>query len=242
MSLFDAITSFFTDNAGSVIGAGAALGGALLGSDANKDAAEQARKGAEAQAAAIRQGNQLAQARYEDQRRLSEPAIAYLQRVMAQQPDQLTPDQQRGLDDYQRNANARLAASGLRGAGRAGVASVNEGRAGFMSDAYSQNQRRSDAAAQRLSGGYFDSNDNLASLDRDTARAGGTAAATGGYLGANATTANAGQWGSALGALANVFAKENKERASQYPQQTPYQRWGGLANFSGGDPAAMNLA
>jgi hypothetical protein len=241
MSLFDAIGSFFGGGR-NVLGAGAILGGAALSSNANKKAAKEARAGSEANAEAIREGNRLAQARYEDQRRISEPAINYLQRVMAQDPNALTPEQQRGFADYQRGAQARLAASGLRGAGRAGVASVNEGAAGYMADAYGTNQRRSDTAAQRLAGGYFDANDASASLDRDTARAGGMASRDAGYLGANAGTANAAQWGTAMGALANLFAKESKERAPQYTQQKPPYGNANLANFSGGDPAALNLA
>jgi len=245
MSLFEAIGDFFGGSGGSVLGAAATLGGALLSSDANRDAAEEARKCLEAQAAAVRQGNQLAQERYAEQARLSAPAIAYLQKVVAQDPNVLTPEQQRGMADYQRGAQARLAASGLRGAGRAGVASVNEGAAGYLADAYGANQRRSDQAAQRLAGGYFDSNDNMASLDRSSAATAGAGARDAAYLGANATTANAGQWGSAMGAIANLFAKESKERQSQYPQQqqqTPQQRYGGYANFSGGDPAALQFA
>jgi hypothetical protein len=239
MSLFDAIGEFF--GSGGVVAPIAALGGAYLSSRANKDAAEEARKGAEANAAAIREGNRLAQSRYEEQRALSTPAVAYLQRVMAADPSVLTPEQQRGMADYDRTAAARLAASGLRGAGRAGVAAVNEGRAGYMADLYGQNQRRSDAAAQRLSGGYFDANDNQAAIDRDTGRATGEAARSGGYLDANATTANAGQWGSAMGAIANLFAKENKERQSQYGQGGA-GRYRGMATFAGGDPAALQFA
>lgn len=241
MSLFDAIGSFFGGSGGSVLGAAATLGGALLSSEANKDAAREARKGLDAQTAAVREANAQAQSRYEDQRRLSEPAVAYLQRVMAQNPSVLTPEQQRGLADYSRGAQARLAASGLRGAGRAGVASVNEGTAGYLANAYGQNQRRSDAAAQRLSGGYFDANDNQAMLDRSTGMTAGQAARDAGFIGANQTTANAGQWGTAMGAIANLFAKENKERQSQYPTQ-PTRQYAGFANFSGGDPAAMQLA
>ena len=219
MSLFDAIGGFFADNADKIIPAVAQLGGAALAADANRSAAEEARAAAEAQAAAIREGNRLAQARYEQRRAESEPAMAYLRQVMATDPSTLTPQQQRNFDDYMRGAGARLAASGLRGAGRAGVASVNEGAAQFKANAFGQNQARSDSAARTLASDFQSVDNNLAGLDRDTARATGDAAMRGGIYGANAGTANAGQWGSAIGALSTIFARDNKERESQYPQQ-----------------------
>lgn len=235
MSLFDAIGSFF-GGGGNVLGAAASLGGALLASEANKDAAEEARKGAEAQAAAIREGNLAAQARYEQRRTDSAPAMDYLRTLVAMDPSQLTPSQRRGMEDYQRGAQARLAASGLRGAGRAGVASINEGAAGYLARAYDDNQRRADSAARALASDYGEADTAMSNIDRDSGRAAGNAAAQGGYINANAGTANAQQWGTALGAIANLVAKENKERSSQYK---PEDRYRGFATFSGGDPEAM---
>lgn len=219
MSLFDAIGGFFADNADKIIPAVAQAGGAFLAADANRDAAEEARAAAESQAAAVREGNRLAQARYEQRRQASEPAMAYLRQVMAQDPSTLSPQQQRQFDDFMRGSNARLAASGLRGAGRAGVAAVNEGAAQYRANAFGQNQQRSDSAARTLASDFQSVDNNLAGLDRDTARATGDAAMRGGMYGANAGVANAGQLGSAIGAISTLFAREGKERDSQYKQQ-----------------------
>lgn len=89
-------------------------------------------------------------------------ALGYMQGVMNQDPRQMTGNQQRMIDDFQRDSVAGLAASGLRGSGRAGVAAVNEGRAKLMADLYDQNQRRSDSAASTLGNQGFQATGNVA--------------------------------------------------------------------------------
>lgn len=74
----------------------------------------------------------------------------YQASVMGTDPSQWTPSQQRLIDEYKRDSLARLAASGLRGAGRAGVAAVNEGDAALRARLYDQNIARADAAANTL--------------------------------------------------------------------------------------------
>ncbi len=82
-------------------------------------------------------------------------ALSYLNQAMNTDPSRLTPSQQLALENYRRDAIARLAKSGLRGAGRAGVAAVNQGDATLNAQFYDQNQRRSDAAAQTLNSQGF---------------------------------------------------------------------------------------
>lgn len=77
-------------------------------------------------------------------------AMEYLMQVMATNPEQLTPSQQRMVEDYRRDAIARVAASGLRGSGRAGIAAVNEGDAELAANFYDINQRRADDAARSM--------------------------------------------------------------------------------------------
>ena len=79
-----------------------------------------------------------------------EEAVSQLMKVMALPADSMTPSQLRARDNYVEAARANLAASGLRGAGRAGVATVNEGLAALDAAAYDQNQSRIDQAMQTL--------------------------------------------------------------------------------------------
>ena len=79
-----------------------------------------------------------------------EAGLNYLNQQMGIDPSSLTPSQQRAMDKYIRDANARLSSSGLRGAGRAGVAAVNEGVADLGATFYDQNLARQGAAASAL--------------------------------------------------------------------------------------------
>lgn len=79
-----------------------------------------------------------------------EDAQNFLRDIMSRDPSELTPSQQRLYERFLREANANVNASGLRGAGRAGVAAVNEGLADFYANMYDQNLNRSTAAADSL--------------------------------------------------------------------------------------------
>ncbi len=88
-------------------------------------------------------------------RLLASHALNYQAQAMGQDPSQLNPSQLRAQEKYRRDAIARLASSGLRGAGRAGVAAVNEGDAALTAQFFDQNQQRADRAASELGGrGY----------------------------------------------------------------------------------------
>lgn len=76
--------------------------------------------------------------------------LPQLLQIAQTDPSKLTMSQQRALDQLQRDMGARLAASGLRGAGRAGVAAANEGEAAFLAKAFDSNRARSDQAMYSL--------------------------------------------------------------------------------------------
>ena len=70
-------------------------------------------------------------------------------------PSQMTPTQKLMVEKYLRDANANVNASGLRGAGRAGIAAVNDGLAKLYANIYDQNMGRGTSAATALnSTGY----------------------------------------------------------------------------------------
>lgn len=239
MGFLDSIGDFFGGGAGKLASAAASIGGALIGSEANKDAADRisssstdaARIAADAYlrgAEIAAQGGRDAQARLEPLRAQSEPAISYLRRVMAQDPSMLTPAQQTMRADLMRRANTTLASSGLRGSGRAVTASIRDVDRRLHDDAYGENLRRADTAAGRLAGVHTSAVGDQAGIDRqisgDRARAverGGDAFAgatrTAGEADAGAGIANANQWGSAMGMISSLMAQDRKERSGAYP-------------------------
>lgn len=77
-------------------------------------------------------------------------ALNNLSSLLTTDPSKLSPSQLRLREQYIRSATARQASSGLRGAGRAGVAATNEGLAELESQFYDSNQARSTDAANRL--------------------------------------------------------------------------------------------
>ncbi len=77
-------------------------------------------------------------------------ALQQIRAIAAANPGQLTPIQQQALDDYQRSMRTNLAASGLSGAGMAGLAAFNRGDAEMRAQLIQQNQARSDQALYAL--------------------------------------------------------------------------------------------
>src|SRR5262245_47270139 len=148
MSWVDALLGIGTQIGGALIGANANRGAADTVAQSNERAAqiyadaqrEAARTAADAQARGPDEDKQLVDqaiaeaTRYNEQAKAtyarmaaeSEPAVAYLRNVVASNPYELTPQQQAARAGTLRNANASLAASGLRGAGRSGQAVLNK--------------------------------------------------------------------------------------------------------------------
>ena len=248
-----------------LIGAAGSIGGALLGSNANRDAAdrvaqanrEAAQINADAQReAAQRYGeyldravaeaaaaNQRAQGTLRGMASQSAPAVEYLRGVAFSNPYELTPQQQTAHADTLRQANANLARSGLRGAGRAGVATLNKADLDFRNSAYASNRSRADSANSQL----FQDNRRAmygdVDVERDTGRTradalgaqgraqqnalqniGTTTAGLtrdSGQTDASAGLANANLWGSAIGAIGSILADETKQRLGGYTNYKP---------------------
>lgn len=96
----------------------------------------------------LREGSEGFQEEYAPYTDTGDEALQLLREIMAINPEELTPGQRIILDKYMNDALATLSASNLRGAGRAGVASVNEGRARLYADLFDQNQQRRDRAIE----------------------------------------------------------------------------------------------
>jgi len=199
--------------------AGIALG-AKVSSDANDEAAEIAEAEADRKSEAIRRGNELSQQRYEEIREDTAPAVDYLRRTVAADPYQLTPEQQSSLDDAHRQTIRGLAASGLRGAGRTTEAAVGKTEERFRGGAIEFNRRRSDDAATKLAGPYFNASGNAATQEAATGQ--NVANIDSGHQ-ANAVTANSTNTAQTLGALSSFIADETKNegRKSRYADHLP---------------------
>lgn len=78
------------------------------------------------------------------------PAVANLNRIAVADPYNFTPSQQILLDDTANDVRASLAASGLRGAGRSGVAVFNDVMNRQRARLHEENQARSDNALSTL--------------------------------------------------------------------------------------------
>lgn len=257
MSWFDALPA--------LLQVGGSLGGAFLGSNANQNAADTiaqsnrdaARINADAQEAGYQRykalidqamaeatayNNQAKQV-YQGMADRSAPAVAQLQQTAFSNPYSLTPQQATAREGVIRDANARLAASGMRGAGRAGVATVNKAAQDFDNSAWASNRARADSATNTMFGANQSAQNNVASTDRQTGATranmlagAGTAAnqasQNSGTYAANATTntgqteansgiADANLWGGAIGALTNVIAQNQKNLLGGYGQYNP---------------------
>lgn len=144
----------------------------------------------------------------------------------------LTAGQQIAHDDLMRDGRATLAASGLRGAGRAGVGTILDASRRFRANAADTNDRETRGEMRRAQGVADNARSGLAqvyaqeggaianteigagnrigeSMTADGRAAGGAAADAGQYQ-AQATTANGNVWGDAIGALGSVIADASK--------------------------------
>jgi hypothetical protein len=253
---------WFDDLLGPILGIGGNLIGASIGSNANQAAANTIAQSnmqavqayTQAQQQALQQYQQLSdqamaeatnwdsQANnvYGGMAAESQPAISYLRGVAASNPYQLTPQQQSARADTLRDASNNLAASGLRGAGRSGVAILNKAMTDFDNNAFTSNRNRADQANNTLANENMGANSNIAATDRATGatRANmlsgqGTAAMnaaqnTGAFTAnaiqntgqtqANSDTADASQWGSAIGAIGSIIANNQKNLFGNYSQ------------------------
>lgn len=222
----DVVMDFADSDFGSTVISGVAdIGGDVIGAklagDANRDAAKTVARGYEAQANAIRQGNQLAQDRFNTIIEQGQPATDYLRTVVANDPYTLTPGQQTGRETVLRDARNRLASSGLRGAGRAGVAAINEADRGYYNHSVDRNMSRSDQAANLLSGRGTNAVMAGANADLNTGvRVAGTIPGAADAQ-AGADVANASLKGAVIGSLGSFIAQDAKDRS----RESRYKNW-----------------
>lgn len=244
---WDSAGNWISDNSGSLIRGVTSLGGALLGSNANSSAADRAsaaaREGAAISAAeAARARAEMAAARDRGIAAIRAGTQGYADTIaplLTERPvvlpthRGLTASQRIAREDLLRQGRSTLATSGLRGAGRAGVASLMDADRRFLAAAtdrddadrlaahrtarVSADNARSGLAQVRAQEGGSIANTEIGQGNRmaDSIQQAGqvTANATqqAGNFQANAGLANAGLYSDALGTLGSVIAGSVKE-------------------------------
>lgn len=217
---------WFDDVLGSITGKDI-VGGittVLAGQQAKKATQQAANTALDANAMAMRMAQQ---GRADSQRRLAQiadqgrPGVQYLQSVVAQDPNRLTPGQEIQLSDRQRDWNARLAKSGLRGAGRTTAAVFNDVTNRARAQMLDANAARRSAAAGTLAGTAINADSAAAGL----ANSGGQDAArimmSSGDTAANAVRSSGVTDAQTLAnVLGSVMARDEEPRASRYERVT----------------------
>lgn len=103
----------------------------------------------------VGEGAEQFEALYDPYTETGMQALQYTTQILGMNPEEMDPGQRRAYEDFRRNAFANLARSGMRGAGRAGIAAVNEGEAELAARFYDQNRdRRDEAACTLMNQGY----------------------------------------------------------------------------------------
>lgn len=207
---------------GPALMAGATLYVGQQAAAANVQAAQIAAQAQARSAAAIQEGNRLAQQRFEQTQAQAQPAVDALQRIAASDPYTLTLQQEQEVDDTRRQTLNALSVSGLRGSGRATVAAVRQAEDNTRGRLIQQNQQRADAATTGLASQYFSATGQAANVDAATGQAVGGTIQNQGNLQAESLLANTSLQGRALGDVAAVTADALKEgRRSYYRDNRP---------------------
>lgn len=209
------IVSPVVEVAAPVVSAVAPIAGAVISSQANKSAAKTYADASNAATAAQVQANQDAQRRFDAQQAAGAEAQQRLRQVQSLDPNMLTPTQRTRLDDATRDANARLAASGLRGAGRAQAAVIQDTQGRLRGSFFDENQRRADAATSTLAAQGVNATNNLAAIDRSTGQAQSMGLRDVGATDAGLDLAQGRNAGVAIGAIAAQMASERAERGRE---------------------------
>lgn len=184
--------------------------GSFVTSSANQRAAKAAADASQRQTDAILKGQADANARLDAIYEESAPARGRLLRMSAADPSMLTPEQKLQREDVLRGATTRLAASGLRGAGRAGVAAINEADRRFTAGALSSNANRGDAAARTLAGEGLSAAGRSATIDYGTGSRLAGVYADQGDTNAGLEIAQGKNVASTMGAISSAIASEAK--------------------------------
>lgn len=181
---------------------------------ANVRAVELAQQGQAGNAMAIRQGQQQAQARYDAMAASSAPANVYLRQVVAQDPNQLTPQQQAQLAEVQRSTMVGLNNSGLSGSARATTGAIRKINADTTGDMIARNVARGDNAAGILAGQGQQAGMASAGVPLQAATSIGRGDIDAANNAANATVANAGTNASTIAAITAFANRDAADRAA----------------------------
>lgn len=201
----------------SIVPAVATYYGARKVADANQQAAELAAANATANRGVITAANDRAIGFLQPQIDAAAPATDYLRTVMAQNPMQLTPQQEIELADRSRAA-VTATPTGLRGSGRYLTASINDvqnrGRAGMIAS----NQARTDNAATTLASRGAGAATGAANLAANSGTQMVGVNNTGTDAAGNAITATADSNNASLQNIGSFFANAIKDadRESRY--------------------------
>jgi len=198
-----------------VISAVAPIASAVISSNSNAAARDQYNQSQEAARAAQAAANAQAAARWAPALEAGDQARTQLRSISALDPNVMTASQRIQLDDAQRNTNARLASSGLRGAGRAQAAVVNDLNHRMGATFADQNQRRADAATNTLSGQGQVATGQVSTIDQNTGRADAASIREIGANDASYELAQGRNAGTAIGAIASQIASDAKDRARE---------------------------
>lgn len=196
------------------------IAGGLIQAGANQSAANRYAAGQTAAAQALADSNRAAIARLDAVRAETAPARERMIATLGTDPNTLTPSQMLGREDVLRSTTNQLAASGLRGSGRAGVRVLSEADRSFKANAVDQNLRRGDQAASQLASIGAGANQLAAQTD---SASGARLAAVDQAKANDAANFEAGQGrvaGSTLGAVTSAIANSLKDegRQSRYPR------------------------
>jgi hypothetical protein len=245
--------AFFSDLLGSLTGGDilkgiTTIGGAIIGGNANQSAADDriaannaaldkqlefSREGRAEMRAAADRG--LASIRAGTQKYADTTAPLRTERPVVMPTYRgLTTQQQIGLNDLRRDDDARLAATGMRGAGRAGIGAVLDRDARFMAGARDRNDQdtlgakraarsSADAATANLGQIYAQQGgaeantelqvgNNIGSTLRSDGAVAGQTIRDSGATGAAADLGNAQLYTSAINSLGGIFAGANREK------------------------------
>lgn len=184
-------------------------GGAFLSSQANKSAAAQANAGLQAGAAANQQWTQQAQAQLGRVAQDNAGGQNYLKGVVAGSGD-LTPAQQKALEDIRRNTTNEIRSSSLAGSGRSSAAVLNDQENRFTLGALDQNRNKAIDAANGMAQRAYGAQTGAAGLSTDIGKGYMAADQQGGLIDAGATLANGKLFGSAIGNIGSSIAKSGK--------------------------------
>jgi len=200
------------------------VAGALYAMDANRKAQETALKATRANTQAVLTGQTQAQRRLDSLRAEGAPGVQHLQRIVAGEPDTLTPGQRYELADFTQGANRTATAGPFASSGRAVHAIVGKSRADLINRFMESNRNRRDQAAGQLAGRGASAALGSADLAMRGGEAVGAGALQAGEIGAGADVANATLAASGLGTLAGIISEDQNNKRTERRYQEVLER------------------